>query len=297
MSQRRVAIAFVVREKFAWALPALQRIYRYTKEPFQLYFVDCGYPPELRSEIQTFLADFDNVTWIERTTYLYPNEALNLVIKRARESYLCLIQNDVLIEENFMSELLDTFVQQGCDIVWPMTYELEGGKREPHRDEYTDTRIEEQGDTFKVQQPKSPDEIENTAVRRIDHFEMHCLMFTRKAAESLAPFPRINTREHIDCAVCAYKKGLIVFANERARANYVLPPIHDFDADYFAFRWDAQLADASHREVALRHRISPMPSAMGFVLQHGKNALPEKRIRGGAVTSELDIELPSSAPD
>ncbi len=287
-----IAVAFIVREKFGWALPALKRLYRYVAQPFQLFLVDCGYPPKIRAEIDDFLQTKANVQVLESFRYLYPNEALNLVIAQVKEDYLCMIQNDVLIEEHFMDELLGTFQKFSCDIVWPMTYEIHNGEREPHRDEYTDTCIRQQGDRLLVQQEKSPSEIETNPERRIQHFEMHCLMFRTEAAKKLAPFPAINSREHIDCAVAAYQLGMQIYANERACANYVLPPIHDYDADYFSFRWDPAVADRSHREVAQRYGISPFPSAMGFVLSHGKHALRSRRIKSPPETSEIDTFLP-----
>ena len=42
--QPEVAVAFVIREKFAYALASLQRLYRFADAPFRLYFVDGGYP-------------------------------------------------------------------------------------------------------------------------------------------------------------------------------------------------------------------------------------------------------------
>jgi hypothetical protein len=57
----RIGIAFTVREKFGWALVALQRLYRHAEVPFTLYFVDCGYPAAVIAEIDRFLADKGNV--------------------------------------------------------------------------------------------------------------------------------------------------------------------------------------------------------------------------------------------
>ena len=290
-STPEIAIAFVVREKFGWALPSLQRLYRHIEQEFTLYFVDCGYPAEVRRQIDDFLRDKDNVGEIRATRFLLPNESLNLVIDQAKEKYLCLVQNDVLIEPRFMDELLSTFERRHCAIAWPMTYEVQDGKREPHRAEYTDTRIVE-GDKFlQVQQVQPAHTIVTDPERRIHHVELHCIMMATEAARALSPFPAINTREHIDLAVNAYRQGMSIFANERAHANYVLPPIFHYDADYFSFRWDVDVAIRSHNLVAERWNIRPFPIAMKFVRHHRRFAQPTMRQANPVTISAADLEF------
>ena len=291
-STPEIAIAFVVREKFGWALPSLQRLYRYIDQEFTLYFVDCGYPAAVRRQIGDFFRDKNNVVEIRATRYLLPNESLNLVIDKATEKYICLVQIDVLIAPRFMDELLSTLQKRQCAIVWPMTYEIQDGKREPHRSEYTDTRIVEGKKFLQVQQVQPDDKIVTDPERQIHHVEMHCLMMTMEAARALSPFPAINTREHIDLAVNAYRQGMSVFANEKAHANYVLPPIFDYDADYFSFRWDLDVAIHSHNFVAERWNIQPFPIAMSFVRHHRRFAQQTMRQSHPETISAEDLAPP-----
>ena len=225
MERPSVGIAFIVREKFGWALAALRRIYQFVDTPFTLYFVDCGYPIAVRREIDAFLAGRANVVHIAAELFLYPNESLNLVIPRVQEDYLCIIQNDVLIEPGYMSAMLATFGEYACDMVWPMTFELQGSMRKPHRDEFTDTRIREVGGKLLVQVREPAPAVPPPPVRQIQHFELHTLMMTASAANLVWPFPSINTREHIDLAVHAFRRGMTVYANENACASLQIAPI------------------------------------------------------------------------
>lgn len=284
-----VGIAFIVREKFGWALAGLKRIYRFIDTPFTLHFIDCGYPSIVRKEIDAFLADQTNVVYVAAERFLLPNESLNLVIPWLQEPYLCIIQNDVLIEPGYMSALLATFDEHHCDMVWPMTFELQGGRREPHRDEYTDTRIREVNGGLLVQVPEPPRADPPPPVRQIQHFELHTLMMTASAAKLVYPLPVINTREHIDLAAHAYRRGMTVYANEDAHAGYVLPPIRDYDLAYFKFRWDMEVAAASHARVARRWNINHLPNSMGFVRQHNTYATPNRVQRNQPEPCELDI--------
>ena len=83
-STPEIAIAFVVREKFGWALPSLQRLYRYIDQEFTLYFVDCGYPAAVRRQIGDFFRDKNNVVEIRATRYLLPNESLKSIFASFR---------------------------------------------------------------------------------------------------------------------------------------------------------------------------------------------------------------------
>ena len=55
-SSPEIAVAFVIREKFACALASLRRLYALAGAPFTLYLVDGVYPREVRDEIERFLA-------------------------------------------------------------------------------------------------------------------------------------------------------------------------------------------------------------------------------------------------
>ncbi len=289
MEKPSVAVAFIVREKFGWALAALRRIYQFVETPFTLYFVDCGYPVVVRNEIDEFLLGRENVVYVPATRFLFPNESLNLIIPRVQEDYLCIIQNDVLIEPGYMSAMLTTFDEYDCDMVWPMTFELQGGTRKPHRAEFTDTRIRESGGKLLVQVRESPIAVSPPPVRQIQHFELHTLMMTASVASRVWPLPVINTREHIDLAAHAYRLGMTIYANENARAGYVLPPIREYDQAYFRFRWNLKVAMHSHICVARRWNIDPFPGSMRFVKLHGSYADTDKVLHDRPDPSELDI--------
>ena len=295
-SHAPLAIAFIVREKFGWALASLERVYRHADVPFRLYFVDCGYPKPVLSEIDRFLADKGNVVRIASRRFLLPNETFNLLLPNVREPVLSIVQNDVLVEPGFFAHQLDTFARHGCAIVQPHIDEIDGesGAVRPHRDEFTDTIIVDHGDHLLVQVPVREGLRSSAPVRPVSHFEFHTLSFATDAARAMAPRPVINSREHVDLAVHAFRCGLTAYIDERAKASYVLPPIHDYDVAYFRFRWDVARAEKSHRTVMERWRIANMPTAMGFVLEH-RRFLDPARVRAtpqdAGNWSETDVNV------
>jgi hypothetical protein len=261
----RFAIAFTVREKFGWALASLRRIYAHFEVPFTLYFVDCGYPAMVRAEIEGFLADKSNVVRIDSGRFLLPSESLNLVVPRITEDFLYVINNDVLIEPRFGTCALQTFEQYGCALVAPETIEIQRGWREPHRAEYVSGAIVDQDGVLRVEVPQPAGAGKPEPVRRVQHFEPHALAMTRAAALALHPLPVLNTREHIDMAVHAWRLDLAVYADDRARAAYLLPPIRDYDLPYFEFRWNRQTALDSQARVQARWNVADFPDSMPFI--------------------------------
>ncbi len=265
-----IAVAFIIREKFGWTLESLRRLYANCPEPFTIYIVDCGYPPEIRAGMEAFLESRAHVEWIDADRFLYPNEALNLVTARATEPFLCKIENDVFVEPGFLGFLSETSRALDCEIVAPLTLEAEPGKAPvPHRDEDGGTRgrFEREPDgRVAVFERRSPDtEAGHTRVHR---FELHAMLLKTEALRAMSPLPALNSREHLDLAMRAWTAGFRAYFDPRAVATYVYPPIHGFDREYFRFRWDPAMALRSHAYVKATWNIRRMPRAMEFVRCH-----------------------------
>jgi hypothetical protein len=285
----QVAIAFPVREKFGWALAALRRIYAYTEVPFRLYFIDCGYPAAVRAEIDAFLAGRGNVVGIRASRFLFPNEAVNEAIARMEEPFLSIVQNDVLVHPGYMRAQLEALERFEAEVVFPLTYDYKDGAREMHRDEYTDTCIVAAEGRIRAQQPRPGAAPDPDEARRVEHFELHSLTMSARAAREFYPLPYINTREHIDLAVHAWHKRLAAVHEPRAHVGYVYPPLREYDVDYFRFRWDRKHAAQSHVYIARRWNMHAVPGSLSFVDEHNAYADPQRVKRGAAAPSEADI--------
>lgn len=283
------AVAFVVREKFSWALASLRRLYAIAGAPFTLYLVDSVYPPEVRAELDAYLADKNNVVRIDVDRFLYPVEALNLVIERLAEPYLWLVQNDVLVSRNSLAYLLETAKALGCDVVAPVTLDMESGAPAIHR--HTDRPVgifEENGNVY-LQRAWTPEVREGRT--RVLHLEMHSMLMTAETARAVHPLPPLNSREHVDLAMQLWRGGKSAFLDERVQALYMGSPpmpLRDFDCNYFRFRWDLARARQSHEYVQGKWRIADLPTAMRFVEEQHRALLPEAVQRRYGSVSEPD---------
>lgn len=283
-----VAVAFVIREKFSWALASLKRLYALAGAPFTLYFVDGVYPQSVRAEIDAFLGVKDNVVRLEAERFLYPSEALNLVVERLREHHVLLLQNDVLISRDSLAHLLETAHLLGCDVVAPQTLDMEQGRPEVHRLTDRPRCIAEEDQRIYVERAWTPEVLRGRT--RLHHFELHCALFSTAALRTVHPLPPLNTREHIDLAVAFWKQGLRAYQDDRAQAVYMPSPplpLREYECDYFRFRWDLGRARLSHEYVENKWRLADMQSAMRFVEQQNEALAPERVLRHDA-GSETD---------
>ena len=98
-----VTIGFVPRERFSRAPDALARILKSTTVPFNLLVVDCNTPRTYWQAMEELLSDRNNVKVIHKDHYLLPNASRNLVVSESKDEFVCLIENDVLVEHGWIS--------------------------------------------------------------------------------------------------------------------------------------------------------------------------------------------------
>lgn len=265
-----LAVAFVAREKFSWSLASLRRLYALAGTPFTLYFVDGRYPHEARPGLERFLADKDNVVRVEADRFLYPNEALNLVLERAQEPYILLLQNDVLVARDAPAALLRAAQTRRCAVVAPVTLDAESGTPAPHR--------EQEG---------------------ARHFEMHCLLLELAAARSVGPLPPLSVHEHIDLGEALRGRGAEACFEDSARALFLASPpfpLRDFEQAYFRFRWDPARARLSQEHVRATWRLEALVDTTQFVARQQRALRPEGLLQRYASPFSDDLWDETLAP-
>ena len=111
-----ITIGFVPRERFSSAAESLESILTETDTPYEMLIVDCATPPAVWAEIETLIEGRDNVRVLHTDHILLPNEAKNLVINETKTEYLCLIENDNLVEPGWLDKL-SAFVTNGGHVL------------------------------------------------------------------------------------------------------------------------------------------------------------------------------------
>jgi hypothetical protein len=286
----RLGIAFVVREKFGWALPALRRLYAYTGEPFRLYFIDPGYPSQVRAEVDRFLEGRD-VVRIRVTDFALPNEQINAALPRVTEPWLALIKNDTLAGPRWLELLMESCARHQAAVAFPRLRETKDGALVLHREEMMRLVFTDLGDRIDVLRPAKAGElpIDADGVHPVHLIETHALLFRSDVAKSLWPLPLVSARNHLDISINLWRRGIPAVHDPRVVVTCVFPPIRDYDLAFFKRRWDLEVAYQSHVYIHRRWAVAKVPNAMPFIHEHLAYAAPERVRRDDASPSERDV--------
>ena len=115
-----ITIGFVPRERFSSAAESLESILTETDTPYEMLIVDCATPPAVWAEIEALIEGRDNIRVLRTDHVLLPNEAKNLVIRETKTEYLCLIENDNLVEPGWLDKFLNACEEMPADVAVPM---------------------------------------------------------------------------------------------------------------------------------------------------------------------------------
>lgn len=268
-----VTIGVIPRERFNLAAEAIKRIVEHTSMPYRLVVIDCNTPKRYLSQVEQVLPASVPVEVLRFDRYLLPNESRNQVIATTErdssenQRFVCLIDNDVLVEPGWLERLLATGEEESAGVVRPAV--LKFGKMHfdcrlgpvslalgspGHRPQIGDwTRASE----FDLDQGR----------RRVDWLEMHCLLFRTSVFSVIGRLDEtLNTREHVDLSLALRAKSIPIVFEPSSRVHFAPPPpIYADDRAFFFFRWDTSKAIASNARVKTKWDLANYRSNVDWV--------------------------------
>jgi GT2 family glycosyltransferase len=291
-----VTIGFVPRERFSFAPEALERILQCTNVPFNLVVVDCATPQIYWQPIEKILRGRENVKIIRKNRHLLPNQCRNLVLPEADGEFLCFIENDNLVQEDWISLFLESIEKHSADVVIPLLFEGRPGTRKVHFDEdLGEVRIVQTTDGEKWKVVPRPGRKENDVggqARPQEFMETHCLFFRRRVFDRIGPFDEeINASDEVDLSLALYNAGVPAVFDPRCIVHYIPPtfPVSSDDREYFLLRWDIELANQSHKHIQRKWNLVRVPQLLGW--------FEERNLRGSGRLRVWREELASLVSD
>lgn len=267
----RVTIGFTPRERFSLAGESLQRLFDCTEVPFRLIVVDANTPEPYRQQMQRVLDGRDNVEVIRTDGYLRPSESKNLVVAGAEGDYLCLIENDVLVQDGWLPRLIAACEEHPADVAVPLIIEGPLGSGKVHFDDLLGSvRTVEgpRGPRLEILPRSSEKERDHGAQRRtVEFMEQHCLLFRRSVFDRIGPFDeQLNTRDEIDLSLALRHAGVPVVFEPECAVHYLPPyPPEPEELEFFLQRWDLDRAAASRERIRDKWDLVETPGDLGFV--------------------------------
>ncbi|MEA5464942.1 glycosyltransferase family 2 protein [Leptothoe sp. PORK10 BA2] len=115
-----ITLVVVANEHFSYAQKSLESIYKHTKIPFELVYVDAGSP----KYVQNYLireATQKGFTLLRTNHFLSPNQARNIGLSRVTTDYVVFINNDIHVSPGWLGSLWQCAKETDATIVCPLT--------------------------------------------------------------------------------------------------------------------------------------------------------------------------------
>ncbi len=266
-----VTIGFVPRERFSLAAESLQRIFDYTEIPFNLIVVNCNIPKIYWQQMEQVLQGRDKVKVIHREHYLLPNQSKNLVVQEAQDEFLCLIENDNLVQKGWLSQLIAACEEYPADAAVPLMIEGALGAGKVHfEDLLGQVRAIQtpEGTKLEILSRTDRKELDRGCDRRTVQFmEQHCLLFRRSVFDRIGPYDEeLNTRDEIDLSLSLHQAGVRVVFEPKCEIHYIPPyPPQLNEIDYFCMKWNLKRAAKSRDRIQEKWNLVHVPGDMEFV--------------------------------
>lgn len=270
-NQPSIAIVVGPRERFSHTQASLESIYQNTHYPFELVYVDVCTPRPIRTYLQT-QSEEKGFKLLRTDYYISPNQARNVglrhVLSEAKAQYVVFIENDVVVEPGWLTQLIRCAQETGADVVGPLTcigkpehgvIHNAGGETYILNDVKPDGRIKRRLRQKAYLTGQAIAQVQDQMHRvQCDYVEFHCLMARTDifAKIGLLDEGMLATREHIDFCLSVAEGGGKIYCERNAivttdtvgiAQNKVglielfganrLPDFKWYDLPYFMVRW------------------------------------------------------------
>ncbi|MGF1517971.1 MAG: glycosyltransferase family 2 protein [Nodosilinea sp.] len=267
----KVTIVVGPRERFSHTQASLESVYRNTHYPFELVYVDVCTPPVIQAYLKAE-AQEKGFQIIRTDYYISPNQARNVglrqVLKASKAQYVVFLENDVVVEPGWLTQLVKCAEETEAEVVGPLTclgkpehgiIHNAGGATYILNDVKPDGRVKRRlrQDTYMTGQAIA--QVQDPMHRvECGFVEFHCVMARTDlfAKIGLLDEGMLATREHIDFCLSVTEAGGKIYCDREAMVttdtvgiakNKVglvellgatrLPDFKWYDLPYFMVRW------------------------------------------------------------
>jgi len=253
MSEQHVTIVCVPREVFSMTEESLETLYARTSTPFNLVYVDGGSPPDVRQYLEGAARKY-NFTLLRTEQYLTPNQARNRGLNYVTTPYVCFVDNDVLVAENWLEALLQCAQETGAWAVSPLYFEhmpeqhclhMAGGKCDIFEDD-PNTRYCVEKHLYGHKLLADVDE----PLKRHETglFEFHTVFLDMAVFEAIGPLDEglMSSSEHADLSLLIRARGERIVLEPNSAITYAPPKkLTKDDRAFFELRWSEAWNHAS----------------------------------------------------
>ncbi len=264
MNNQQITIVVVPRERFSCTQESLESIYKYTKIPFKLIYVDGNSPAKVKNYLES-QAKAKNFQIVRTNNYLSPNQARNLGLSHVQTKYVVFIDNDVIVSPNWLEALVNCAEATSATVVGPLmcqdkplhqTVHFAGGESRIVTDikgkRHLREKMYKQGQTvaqIREKLHRTPTELA----------EFHCVLVRTEIFEQIGFLDEgmVNTKEHLDFCMTVAQAGGTVYFEPDSLATYVPSSPRDLtDVHFYMLRWSDSWTMASLEHLRQKWNLS-----------------------------------------
>ena len=252
------AITLIVapRERFSYIQPSLESIYKHTRLPFELIYVDIDSPRYLRHYLAQSAAE-RNFTLVRTNRFLSPNQVRNLGLSYATTDYVLFIDNDIHVSPGWLKKLWQCAQETDATVVAPLMcigkplherilmaggeikFFVETDGQREYRRLYKKCHLVNRSATLMKRQMHQ---------RPCDYAELSCMLVKRNIFDQIGPLDEnlLTSCEHLDFCLSVAQTGGKIYCEPASVVTYVPEaPCRWSELLYFMLRWsDAWEADS-----------------------------------------------------
>lgn len=257
-------IVVVQREKFSEAQRSLELIFEHTNTDYNLVYMSAGAPESVNRYLaeQAGIHGFDLQVFDD---FMPPNTARNIALKTINTKYVVFIDNDVLVEESWLTELEKCADETNAVLVGPVYCVVKKGVKVIH---YAGGKCEfriENGHKHFITNHDHVDVPYADICEKLDRietgaFEFHCVLARRDFIEEVGGLDEnfISVGDHEDLSLQAHQRGEKVISEPGSVVTHVIDgEMNDHDLTYFNRRWSKAWAENSVHAMVQKYTIDP----------------------------------------
>lgn len=244
-TQPLATIVVTTRERYSIVTRTLETLYNNTPKEYPVIYIASGATAEINEYLTTACQKY-HYELIITSEFLTPNMARNIGIAKANTKYIVFIENDVVVENNWLDSLIQCAEEEKADCVSPLCLIGEpeqlyihsfGGKMlfESHNNK---TRIRENHHLEPICLKTTPRKLTRL---ESDYSEFHCALIRRSVFEKIGLLDENikGAAEHVDLALHLKALNCRGFAEPNAVVSY-LPYAYTLnDYDTYKLRWSS----------------------------------------------------------
>ena len=230
MKPPKVTLIVSPRERFSYTKTSLESIYTNTEYPFDLVFVDVCSPVSVQNYLQTKSQE-KSFTVLKTDHYISPNQARNVgleyVLQHSDSQYVVFIENDVIVQRNWLTQLVNCAEETSAAVVGPLTCIGNPAHQVIHNAggrSYIKTEIKNGQTRRRIKQSayltgRAISDVQDQLHRtQCDYVEFHCMLVRKDifAQTGLLDEGMLATREHIDFCFMVTEAGGSIYSERDA---------------------------------------------------------------------------------